>query len=156
MHVFLVRHADAVEETLALRDPDRHLTATGRTQARGLGDRMRWHDCMPDHIWSSPLARALQTAELVAAGLHSDALVEIVPDLAPDGDVRAVVARLRALPPTAAVMIVGHEPGLSGIGVLLADDPKFEALAKAEAARIVDGKLRWRFPHDADAPVIGR
>ncbi|HWU85905.1 MAG TPA: phosphoglycerate mutase family protein, partial [Kofleriaceae bacterium] len=63
MQVFLLRHAEAIDETLELRDPDRHLTPRGREQARRLGDRMRWHDCAPTHVWTSPLARAVQTAE---------------------------------------------------------------------------------------------
>jgi hypothetical protein len=51
-------------------------------------------------------------------------------------------------------MLVGHEPSLSGVGALLVGAPDFEGLAKAEAARIVDGTLRWRFAWDAEAPAI--
>ena len=152
MQVFLVRHAEAVAETLVLRDPDRHLTPHGRGQARSLGDRMRWHDCAPTHVWASPLVRAVQTAELVLAGLHSSASVESVPALAPDGSARDVVNAVRALAGDAAVLLVGHEPSLSAIGALLANDPNFAGLAKAQAARIVDGIARWRFAWDAEAP----
>jgi phosphohistidine phosphatase len=152
VQVFLVRHAEAVAETLVLRDPDRHLTPRGREQARSLGDRMRWHDCAPTHIWASPLVRAVQTAELVANGLSSEAAVEIVPALAPDGSARDVVAAVRALASTCAVLLVGHEPSLSGIGALIVNDPNFAGLAKAQAVRIVDGIPRWRFAWDAEAP----
>ena len=154
MQVFLVRHAAAVAETLALGDPFRHLTTDGRTQARALGERMRWHDCGPTHIWASPLVRAIQTAELVASGMHSKTAIEVVPALAPDGDVRNAV--VRALAADAAVMLVGHEPSMSAIGALLANDPAFAALAKAEAVRILDGVVRWRFAWDAEAPVPAR
>jgi phosphohistidine phosphatase len=153
VQVLLIRHAAAVDETLALRDPDRHLTPAGRDQARGLGDRLRWHDCAPTHVWSSPLARAVQTAELIAGAMQSAACVECLAALAPDGSPRDVVAAVRALEPGAAVMLIGHEPSLSGIGALLVGAPDFEGLAKAEAARIVDGVLRWRFAWDAEAPV---
>ena len=152
--MFLLRHAEAIDETLELRDPERHLTPRGREQARCLGDRMRWHDCMPTHVWASPLVRAVQTAELVTAGLHADACVEIAPALAPDGSPRDVVAAVRALDPGAAVLLVGHEPSLSAIGALLVGARDFEVLAKAEVARIVDGALRWRFAWDAEAPVV--
>ena len=70
VEVFLIRHAAAVDETLELRDPYPPPHAHGRDQAKSLGDRLRWHDCMPTHIWTSPLVRAVQTAELVAAGLQ--------------------------------------------------------------------------------------
>ena len=156
MQVFLIRHAEAVNETLVLRDPSRHLTAHGRTQARSLGDRMRWHDCIPTHVWSSPLVRALQTAELVTANMHCEAIVEVVPALAPDGSPRDVVASVRALPADAAVLLVGHEPAISAIGALLVDDPTFEALTKAQAVRILDGAVRWRFAWDDEAAAPKR
>lgn len=154
MQVFLIRHADAIPETLALRDPHRYLTATGRAQARAIGDRLRWHDCTPSHLWSSPLVRAIQTAELVAIGLACELVVEAVTALAPDEDPREVVTALAALAAGASVMLVGHEPGLSAIGALLVGEPAFESLGKAQAARIDDGALRWRFAWDADAPEI--
>jgi phosphohistidine phosphatase len=154
VHVFLIRHAEAVEETVAVRDPHRFLTATGRRQARDLGDRLRWHDCTPTHIWSSPLVRAVQTAELVAAALGAECAVEAVPVLAPDENPRSVVAALAALPADASVILVGHEPGLSAVGALVVNQPEFASLAKAQAARIDDGQLRWRFACDAEAPEI--
>jgi phosphohistidine phosphatase len=154
VQVLLIRHAEAVDETLELRDPSRHLTMHGRTQATSLGDRMRWHDCTPTHIWTSPLVRAVQTAELVAAGLQAGIAVAVMPSLAPGENVRAVVAAIQALPDDACVVVVGHEPGLSAIGAVLVGKPDFDALAKAEAARIVDGQLRWRFAWDAEAPII--
>src|SRR5439155_23768933 len=89
VQVFLVRHAQAVDETLELRDPHRHLTELGRTQAKSLGDRLRWHDCEPTHVWTSPLVRAVQTAELLAAGLQSALAVAALPALAPGEDARA-------------------------------------------------------------------
>lgn len=156
MDVFLIRHAEAIDETLDLRDPMRHLTPAGRKQAASLGDRLRWHDCVPTHIWTSPLVRAVQTAELVATGLVSRVAVEVVPGLAVVESVRAVVAAVQALPADACVLLVGHEPGLSTIGAVIARRPAFEALAKAEAARISDGALRWRFAWDGEAPVPAR
>ena len=155
MDVFLIRHADAIDETLELRDPMRHLTPTGRKQATSLGDRLRWHDCTPTHMWTSPLVRAVQTAELVATGLQCTVAVEVIPALAPSevNHSRDIVAKVHALPADACVLLVGHEPGISSIGVVLLGVADFEALAKAEAARITDGKLRWRFAWDAEAPT---
>jgi phosphohistidine phosphatase len=152
VQVFLVRHAASIDETIAVRDPYRNLTAKGRMQARALGDRMRWHDCTPTHIWTSPLVRAVQTAELVAIGMHCELVIESRPDLAPEGSPRDVVAAASALPPESGLVLVGHEPALSAIGALLVGDPAFPGLAKAEAVRILDGAVRWRFAWDAEAP----
>jgi phosphohistidine phosphatase len=154
VQVVLVRHADAVDETLELRDPSRHLTPHGRVQARSLGDRLRWHDCFPTQIWTSPLVRAVQTAELVAIGLEATVSVEVVPGLAPGESPRALTAALAALPADSIAVLVGHEPGMSGLGAVLVGLADFTALAKAEAARIVDGQLRWRFAWDAAAPRV--
>ena len=147
-----MRHAEAVDETLTLRDPYRHLTTHGRQQARALGDRLRWHDCVPTLIWSSPLVRAVQTAELVATGLSCETPVEIVVDLSPDGNARKIEHSVRALAADAAVMLVGHEPSLSAIGSLILG-AELDALDKAEAVRILDGAVRWRFAWNAEAPT---
>jgi phosphohistidine phosphatase len=151
VEVFLIRHATAVDETLELRDVFRHLTPAGRDQARALGDRLRWHDCEPTHLWTSPLVRAVQTAELVAAGLQMPITVDVLPALAPGESARAVVAAVQALPPSSKVVLVGHEPGLSGIGALLVGGD-LATIAKAEAVRIIDGQVRWRFAWNAEAP----
>ncbi|MGE0549758.1 MAG: histidine phosphatase family protein [Kofleriaceae bacterium] len=155
MQVYLIRHAEAVDETVSRRDPVRALSAHGRLQARALGDRMRWHDCTPTQFWTSPLVRTVQTAELIAATVACEVAIEAVPELAPDGSGRELVAALRALPADARVFIVGHEPSLSSIGELLTG-AEFEALGKAHAARIDDGAVRWRLAWDADAPVPNR
>lgn len=154
MDVFLIRHAAAIDETLSLRDPMRHLTVEGRAQAATLGERLRWHDCAPTLILTSPLVRAVQTAELVAASLAIRTPVEVLPALAPGEAARSVLAALQGRPRDASLVLVGHEPGLSGIGALLIGRPDFVALAKAEAVRIADGSLRWRYPWNADAPVV--
>ena len=154
VEVFLIRHAAAVDETLELRDPYRYLTPEGRDQAKGLGDRLRWHDCSPSHIWTSPLVRAVQTAELVAAGLQVPTAVDVIPQLAAGESARAVVTALKTLPGDAHVLLVCHAPGLSGIGALLLGG-ELAQLHKAEAVRIIDGTLRWRFAWNAEAPVPG-
>jgi len=151
--VFLIRHAAAIDETLELRDPMRHLTPDGRTQATSLGDRLRWHDCVPTHVWTSPLVRAVQTAELVVQALKIDASIEVLPALAPGESARAVQAAVHKLGESAIVMLVGHEPGLSAIGSLVTGQVDFPSLGKAEAARIVNGQVRWRCAWNAEHPV---
>lgn len=155
VQVILIRHAEAVDETLVLRDPFRPLSVRGRAQARAIGDRLRWHDCVPTHVLASPLVRAVQTAELVVGRFDDDHPVEILPALAPGEPTRDAVAAIRELAKARAgcvIYLIGHEPGLSAIGGVLVGDAEFGALGKAEAARIVDGALRWRFAHDAEAP----
>jgi phosphohistidine phosphatase len=152
VEVFLIRHAEAVDAPPLRADADRHLTPHGRAQATSLGDRLRWHDCTPTHAWTSPLARAVQTAELVLAGLASAIELEAVAALASGTCARDVVAALRALPEGASALVVGHEPSLSAIASLLVGN-EIAPLARAEAVRVVDDRVRWRFVWDADAPA---
>lgn len=144
MQAILIRHAEAVDETLTLRDPYRHLTPRGRDQARALGARLRELGCEPTEVWTSPLVRALQTAELVVVGLGSPIAVEVVPALAPDGSQHDVASAVRALAADRCVLLVGHEPSMSAIGGLIVGVADFDALGKAQAARIVDGALHSR------------
>jgi phosphohistidine phosphatase len=147
--LFLVRHAEAVDETRSLPDPDRHLTAAGRAAARTLGERLAWYDCAPVAVWSSPLMRAVQTAELLVAGLAWSGLVECVPALAPGGATRDVIARIQAA--GGPVIAIGHEPGLSAIGTVITGRTDFPALKKCQCARVDTDRLKWLLsPGDAE------
>ena len=69
MRIYLCRHGDAVGEDEAGSDRDRWLNARGRELSRALARLLREQSVEPDVILSSPLPRAVQTAELIAAGL---------------------------------------------------------------------------------------
>ncbi len=150
--VFLIRHAEAVLASPELLDPQRHLTAYGRAQARALGDRLRWHDCVPTHIWTSPLVRAVQTAELVATMVNANCVIEAQAALAPDASAAATIAALELLPEHSIVMLVGHQPTITEIasGLVHRD---VAMLSNAEAVRIHHAHVRWRFRWDAEAPT---
>ncbi len=167
MQVFLIRHAEAIDETLALRDPHRHLTTHGREQARALGERLRWHDCSATEVWTSPLVRAVQTAELVLTVLGISTQVLTEPALAPGQSLRDLLPRVqqltaatKAADPAAlpSLILVGHEPSLADLGAMFTGAADFAPLRKAEAARIDGvtkagaGRVRWRFAWDDAAP----
>lgn len=151
MPLYFVRHADAVAERRDLLDGQRYLSPLGRAQARALGERLRWHDCAPTILWSSPLCRALQTAELIAGVLGPGIDLRVLPALAPDGDARVVLAAVREAG-GATLMLVGHEPSLSGLLGSVIGDLGAPALVKAEAVRVDGAAVRWWFAHDDDAP----
>lgn len=148
VQVFLIRHAEAAPDA-----SDPHLTPAGRAQAAAIGDRLRWHDCTPTHVWTSPRARARQTAELVARGVEATVELEVVDALGEPDGAPAVVEALDRLADDPIVLLVGHEPGLSAIGARLIG-AELGALDRAEAVRIVDGELRWRFAWDGEAPAM--
>jgi phosphohistidine phosphatase len=122
MQLVLIRHARAEERMLFKRDRTRALTQDGqrrmRKAVRGL------HALLPGLtlIATSPLLRARQTAEIVAAGYAGIDTVSL-PALSPGVAPRAVLAWLRAQPADAMLALVGHEPDLGLLaGWLLSGD----------------------------------
>ena len=71
--VHLARHGEATYETGAVSDGDGQLTAAGRAQARRLAEALRGERVA--RVWTSPLARAVQTAEIAAGLLGVDVVV---------------------------------------------------------------------------------
>src|SRR5688500_2218485 len=64
--LLLLRHAKAVPATEPLVDMDRPLAERGERDARRIGSRLRLQRIRPALILTSPAARALRTAQLVA------------------------------------------------------------------------------------------
>jgi phosphohistidine phosphatase len=131
MAIYLIRHADAVPEQMPLVDENRYLTAGGRDAARDAGRRL---GVVLDALYTSPLVRAVQTAELVAASSGFAGTIEVDLDLAPGGDLRALAARLQAH--EGDVAVVGHEPGISALAGILTGRPRFPPLNKAEIVKV--------------------
>jgi probable phosphoglycerate mutase len=71
--IVLARHGEAEYDVDAWPDAGGSLTVLGRSQARSLGESLR--DRRIATVWSSDLARAVQTAEIVAGILGLDVRV---------------------------------------------------------------------------------
>jgi probable phosphoglycerate mutase len=71
--VFVARHGEADYETDLLSDAGGCLTALGRQQARDLAESMAGERIA--RVWTSDMARAVQTGEIVAARLGVDVVV---------------------------------------------------------------------------------
>jgi phosphohistidine phosphatase SixA len=109
-----------------------------------------------DGVWSSPLARAWQTAEILEREAGWPAPRELA-GLEPDADPAAILGLLRGGRDRARLALVGHEPGLHQILSLLlsgaADGVSLE-MKKGGAALIrIDreigagaGQLLWLLP----------
>ena len=108
MYLYLLRHAEAGE---APRDQDRELTAHGREQADAVAAGIAWLDLGLSRIVSSPLPRAVQTAQPVAHAVGVP--LDIAGALATGhGPSEALALPARHDDP---VLLVGHEPQLSEI-----------------------------------------
>ena len=123
MNLFILRHGIAVEPGTHgyEKDADRPLTPEGERKLLQIAEAMEALDLTFDLILSSPYLRARQTAEIVAEALKARKRLEFFDSLAPGGSTMKLVELLNCLaPPPQNVLLVGHEPYLSGLVSLLA------------------------------------
>lgn len=148
MDLYILRHAIAVnrEDASYPRDSERPLTAKGIAKLRKVIRGIKTLGLSFDLILTSPYVRALETAELVAAELGVGTRVERTPHLSPDGDPRALIDLMRSRRGAhASVLVVGHEPYLSGlISVLVSGDEQATIIMKkAGLCKLVAQALRY-------------
>ena len=144
----LLRHAKSSWEAPALGDLERPLNARGRETALAMGREMARLALAFDRVLASPATRVAETLDgLAEAGLA----------IAPDHDRRLYLASARTLLDIVRaaddrhgrLLIVGHNPGLPELALLLA---RAGPLRDAVAAKYPTGALaelrldaaRWR------------
>jgi len=126
VRLFLARHGHAVPEDRFLPDDYRHLSAQGRGQATGVGQVLAREGVAFDAILSSPLTRAIQTAELMGAAAGFAGTIEVDVGLCPGSSPHHVVETLSRH--TGTVLVVGHMPGVTVLGGLITGKPGFPPL----------------------------
>ena len=139
MRLYVMRHGPAEDDASTGRDADRILTATGRVRVRSVARALVDGDEGPHSIVSSPLVRALQTAEIVAAVAKitdHDGTVEVERELSPGGDGVALVHKLLSAR-RKRVMLVGHEPDLSSLVARLVGEPVPLPMEKAMVVGLI-------------------
>ena len=114
MNLYLMRHANAgVRRENPALDARRGLIKEGKDQCILMARMLSTLRVEVDAIVSSPLKRALQTAQFVGTELGFDSKVEISAALAPDGDFAGFQKLLdNYLDHDEDVLIVGHNPNL--------------------------------------------
>lgn len=147
MQVIIIRHADAGDQDpkrypdddlrpLSLEGRHKQAAATRALQARGIGF---------DHLVTSPLLRAVQTARIVADGygLEADPVVSDV--LGHDCSPSTVVKLLERFPASSRVALVGHEPCLSVVAArMVASDEPLELKKSGVIGIGFDGPAKLR------------
>lgn len=120
MTLYILRHGSAENEPPGGGDDGaRRLTARGREKAREAAAGMRALGLKFDAILSSPLPRAAETAELIAAAYPGGPAPETFAALSTGVAPAETVAALKPYARHDHLVVVGHEPGLSGIASLL-------------------------------------
>ncbi len=104
-----------------------------------------------DVILTSPLTRARQTAEIVAAALESSTPIVTVDSLVPDAAPASVLADLQKHQGKKRIALVGHAPHIGALAASLVGALQPFELKKGAVCRIdveplapdQGGQLRW-------------
>ena len=137
--LYLLRHAKAGSAAAGQDDHARELTSRGRREATALGSRYAGGGELPDMVFTSTAARAVQTAELWAraAGLPERAIVRREGIYLAEPE--AVLSLVHGLDEELRrVLLVGHNPTFSELATGLSR--RFIALPTcAMAVLSIDG-----------------
>ena len=153
--LYLVRHAVAAERGSEWPDDTkRPLTERGIARFKEVVKGIRRLDVTIDEIFTSPLLRAKQTAELLAAGLEGKPAIKILDALAPGHTSSAVMTNLARVAKRRKVALVGHEPELGELAAYLIGAGRALPFKKGGVCRIDVGSLTskraaslvWFFP----------
>lgn len=152
--LYLVRHAHAGTRGPRWPDDDvRPLTRRGIQSFAAVVAALRHLDVRIDVVLTSPLVRAHQTADLLAAGLVGTPEVEVCAALAPGVTSRETLKSIGRATASRRVALVGHEPGLGQLAAALIGGRRAVPFKKGGACRIdiadwthPRGTLVWFLP----------
>jgi len=148
MIVYLLRHASAGQPQPSSRqDEKRPLDATGERQSRDVGRALAALEVEVDAIISSPLTRALQTAEIAAREFGHKQEIVTHEAMRPEASYDQFHDLLAQYSNSKSIMVVGHNPSITefllhmlcGNATCNCIELKKGALAKVE---VDDGKAR--------------
>ncbi len=146
MRVVLVRHGEAVDPYEVASDAVRYLTAKGRRTVRRVGAELTVQGVELTRIFTSPLVRAVQTAEILADKSGLEGPVEVWAPLAGGTTAQALSALERAAPED-VVALVGHEPSIRTMAAHLTGFGRFPGF-RTGGACVIDwreggGSFQW-------------
>jgi phosphohistidine phosphatase len=142
MQIYLLRHGIAEDAAPGKSDAERALTTEGRDKLRRVLKRARAADVSPSLILSSPLRRALETAEVAKSVLEYGGEIERTNTLVPDASPDDVWTEIRGRKTEKAILLASHEPLMSNLLAFLLGCPpllvdyKKGALARVDCDRL--------------------
>jgi phosphohistidine phosphatase len=137
--IYLLRHAKSSWDEPELADDERPLAARGRRNAAALAEHVRTEEILPELILCSTARRARETLAALVPVLDGELVASFEHDLY-GASAPALLARLQVVPEdTSSVMLIGHNPGLEGLAVLLAGDQAPERIATSVLVELETG-----------------
>ena len=115
MLITFLRHATAEDRNLATADAERALTEKGEKQMKRLAAFCQEKQLLPASLYTSPILRARQTAQILHSRLPACPAPLIADWLGFDTSPQLIVGKLAELSAHGAdnVWLVGHEPDFS-------------------------------------------
>jgi phosphohistidine phosphatase len=115
MILYVVRHAEAVDGSDTLRDEWRYLTDNGRAAAKKMSSSIAKYGPKTRLTITSPLTRAVQTAEIAAEKACRKNVVVASELLLPGADIGKLALHIKCCRDAKRIMVVGHEPQLGSL-----------------------------------------
>lgn len=152
MQIYLLRHGIAEDSHPGHSDAERALTSEGREKLRRVLKRAVAAGTAPSAILSSPLRRALETAEVAAEILAYQGKVVKTRALVPEASPADAWEEIRSRKEETAILLASHEPLMSSLTAFLLDSPTLQVDMKKAALVRVDcdrlgpqprGVLKW-------------
>ena len=152
MEVYLLRHGIAEDAHSGMSDADRALTQDGRRKLRRALEAAAQADVRPSLILTSPLKRAIETAEIAEEALGYKGKLVRTQALSPGSNPQEAWAEIRSRRNESAIMLVGHNPLFGALGGYLIGAPDAQIDMKKGAILRIDfehfppqprGTLRW-------------
>jgi phosphohistidine phosphatase len=154
MELILIRHGQAEAREEKLDDTKRSLTDKGRKKLKkalpGLKAFLKGREEI--QIWSSPLLRASETAEILSDGLKVKDISYF--DFIADGDFQKFSEQIARTKRKACVLVIGHEPYLGEwsqktCGYNLPFQKGSAASFKVDSVNPISSELQWFIQSDS-------
>jgi phosphohistidine phosphatase len=136
MKLIFVRHAAAIERSVDISEEQRYLTSEGRVFFRKTARTMLKNGIEPSLILTSPLIRAVQTADILAETLSYSGPLAVADELAPGFDIPALQRLFNMYQSVNELVLVGHEPDFSSLVVSLLNLPSGFNFKKGAAIKL--------------------
>ncbi len=139
MNIYLIRHGDAEKAAIGKKDFDRELTPSGKDKMKNAVS--AWKNVIDkfDCIYSSPLIRATQTAEIAAEQFGIKSKVIVDKKLSPGCKAESIIEIVNT-EGKEDIAFVGHQPDFSDIlSDLISNKGAYIEFKKGAIAKVVFG-----------------
>lgn len=152
MEIYILRHGIAENQRPGHSDAERSLTGEGRDKLRLVLGRAREAEVLPSLILTSPLIRAVQTAEIAGEILGYQQKIIRTEALLPSSAPHEVWEEIRGRRNETGLLLAGHEPQLSQLVAFLLGTAALQVDMKKGALVRIDvdqfsgnprGVLKW-------------